>query len=123
VARTDFRVVEATLSSNKSMRVSHEIIYRSLFIQSRGVLKKELVQHLQSERLMRRFVHARAVESLMVRSSMPFPLAVLAFLCLPDGFLFMDSWHRHGKSTFMFGMIFSLSGLLMLVSMSLLKKR
>jgi hypothetical protein len=104
------------------MRVSHEIIYRSLFIQSRGVLKKELVQHLRSERLMRRFVHARTVESLMVRSSMPFPLAVLAFLCLSDGFLFMDSWHRHGKSTFMFGMIFSLSGL-MLVAMFLLKKR
>jgi IS30 family transposase len=42
------------------MRVSHETIYRSLFIQARGVLKKELVQHLRSERLMRRSVHARA---------------------------------------------------------------
>jgi IS30 family transposase len=41
------------------MRVSHEIIYRSLFIQAGGVLKKELVQHLRSERLMRRSVHAR----------------------------------------------------------------
>src|SRR6202034_1117633 len=38
----------------------HETIYRSLFIQARGVLKKELVQHLRSERLMRRSVHARA---------------------------------------------------------------
>src|SRR6202162_4834731 len=28
--------------SNESMRVSHETIYRSLFIQARGVLKKEL---------------------------------------------------------------------------------
>src|ERR1700728_3130101 len=46
--------------SNESMRVSHETIYRSLFIQARGVLKKELVQHLRSERLMRRYVHARA---------------------------------------------------------------
>ena len=46
--------------SNESMRVSHETIYRSLFIQARGVLKKELVQHLRSERLMRRSVHARA---------------------------------------------------------------
>jgi IS30 family transposase len=45
---------------NESMRVSHETIYRSLFIQARGVLKKELVQHLRSERLMRRSVHARA---------------------------------------------------------------
>jgi IS30 family transposase len=47
-------------SSNESMRMSHETIYRSLFIQARGVLKKELVQHLRSERLMRRSVHARA---------------------------------------------------------------
>ena len=46
--------------SNESMRVSHETIYRSLFIQARGVLKKELVQHLRAERLMRRSVHARA---------------------------------------------------------------
>ena len=46
--------------TNESMRVSHETIYRSLFIQARGVLKKELVQHLRSERLMRRSVHARA---------------------------------------------------------------
>jgi IS30 family transposase len=46
--------------NNESMRVSHETIYRSLFIQARGVLKKELVQHLRSQRLMRRSVHARA---------------------------------------------------------------
>ena len=39
---------------NESMRVSHETIYRSLFIQARGVLKKELVQHLRSKRLIRR---------------------------------------------------------------------
>ena len=32
------------------MRVSHETIYRSLFIQARGVLKKELIQHLRSQR-------------------------------------------------------------------------
>jgi chromosome segregation and condensation protein ScpB len=40
--------------------VSHETIYRSLFIQARGVLKKELVQHLRSKRLIRRSRHARA---------------------------------------------------------------
>jgi IS30 family transposase len=33
--------------NDKSMRVSHETIYRSLFIQARGVLKKELIQHLR----------------------------------------------------------------------------
>jgi len=46
--------------SNESMRVSHETIYRSLFIQARGVLKKELIQHLRSKRLIRRSRHSRA---------------------------------------------------------------
>jgi IS30 family transposase len=46
--------------SNESMRVSHETIYRSLFIQARGVLKKELMQHLRSKRSIRRSVHSRA---------------------------------------------------------------
>jgi IS30 family transposase len=32
------------------MRVSHETIYRSLFIQARGVLKKELLGQLRSKR-------------------------------------------------------------------------
>src|SRR5579859_801501 len=41
-----------------SMRVSHETIYRSLFIQARGVLKKELLDHLRSKRRMRRWRHA-----------------------------------------------------------------
>ncbi len=34
--------------------MSHETIYRSLFVQARGVLKKELVQHLRSKRTIRR---------------------------------------------------------------------
>jgi IS30 family transposase len=41
-----------------SMRVSHEAIYRSLFIQARGALKKELMEHLRSKRRMRRSRHA-----------------------------------------------------------------
>ncbi len=40
-------------------QVSHETIYRSLFVQARGVLKKELVQYLRSRRTMRRSKHAR----------------------------------------------------------------
>jgi IS30 family transposase len=36
-----------------SMQISHEAIYRSLFIQSRGVLKKELMAHLRTQRQMR----------------------------------------------------------------------
>jgi len=39
------------------MRVSHETIYKSLFIQSRGVLAKELQKHLRSGRAIRRSVH------------------------------------------------------------------
>jgi len=43
---------------DESMRVSHETIYRSLFIHARGVLKKELLDHLRSKRRMRRSRHA-----------------------------------------------------------------
>jgi IS30 family transposase len=38
----------------ESCRVSHETIYRSLFVQARGVLKKELLGHLRSKRTIRR---------------------------------------------------------------------
>jgi len=38
----------------ESLQVSHETIYRSLFIQARGVLKKELMAHLRTHRKMRR---------------------------------------------------------------------
>ena len=43
---------------DESHQVSHETIYRSLFIQARGVLKKELQQHLRSQRAIRRSRHA-----------------------------------------------------------------
>jgi IS30 family transposase len=43
---------------DQSMRVSHETIYRSLFIQARGVLKQELVKHLRSQRRIRRSRHS-----------------------------------------------------------------
>jgi IS30 family transposase len=45
---------------DESLRVSHETIYRSLFIQARGVLKKELLAQLRSQRRMRRSRHASA---------------------------------------------------------------
>src|SRR2546427_11988746 len=44
---------------DEGMRVSHETIYRSLFIQARGVLKKELLDHLRTKRRMRRSQHSR----------------------------------------------------------------
>ena len=39
--------------NDKRMRISHETIYRSLFVQARGVLKKELQKHLRTRRKMR----------------------------------------------------------------------
>ena len=41
-----------------TMQVSHETIYRSLFIQTRGVLRQELLKHLRSRRTMRRSRHS-----------------------------------------------------------------
>jgi IS30 family transposase len=44
--------------NDESYHVSHETIYKSLFIQARGVLKKELLACLRSRRVMRRSRHA-----------------------------------------------------------------
>ena len=38
--------------ADQGMQISHETIYRSLFIQTRGVLKKELIAHLRTARQM-----------------------------------------------------------------------
>jgi IS30 family transposase len=40
--------------NDEPMRVSHETIYKSLFVQARGVLRKELIARLRTRRLMRR---------------------------------------------------------------------
>jgi IS30 family transposase len=42
---------------DENRRVSHETIYKTLFIQARGALKKELLQHLRRSRGMRRSRH------------------------------------------------------------------
>jgi len=54
---------------NERMRVSHETIYRSLFIQARGVLKQELTRHLRTRRPMRR--PRRAGPSNELRGNIP----------------------------------------------------
>lgn len=46
-----------TYPCDESLHVSHETIYRSLFIQARGALKKELLEHLRRTRGMRRSRH------------------------------------------------------------------
>ncbi len=46
-----------TYPDDEHYQVSHETIYRTLFIQARGALKKELLQHLRRTRSMRRSRH------------------------------------------------------------------
>ena len=43
----------------EAMRVAHETIYRSLYVQARGALKKELVKYLRSQRQLRRSRYAK----------------------------------------------------------------
>lgn len=49
--------LKLTYPEDESYHVSHETIYRSLYIQARGALKKELLQHLRRTRAMRRSRH------------------------------------------------------------------
>lgn len=46
-----------TYPGDEAHHVSHETIYRSLFIQARGALKRELLEHLRRTRGMRRSRH------------------------------------------------------------------
>ena len=46
--------LKSTYPEDESYQVSHETIYRTLFIQARGALKKELLQYLRRTRVMRR---------------------------------------------------------------------
>jgi len=49
--------LKRTFPDDETYQVSHETIYRTLFIQARGALKKELLQHLRRTRAMRRSRH------------------------------------------------------------------
>jgi transposase, IS30 family len=50
--------LKRTYPEQENHQVSHETIYKTLFIQARGALKKELQQHLRSQRAIRRSRHA-----------------------------------------------------------------
>jgi len=50
--------LKRTYPQDPAMQVSHETIYRSLFVQSRGVLKQELLRHLRRRKTRRRSRHA-----------------------------------------------------------------
>ncbi|MFT5896461.1 MAG: IS30 family transposase [bacterium] len=49
--------LKRTYPDDERFQVSHETIYRSLYIKARGALKKELTQHLRRTRVMRRSHH------------------------------------------------------------------
>ena len=46
--------LKVTYPDNQQMQVSHESIYRTLFVQSRGALRKELTAYLRTGRVIRR---------------------------------------------------------------------
>jgi IS30 family transposase len=52
--------LKKTYPDDQGMRVSHETIYRSLFVQARGVLKQELIKHLRRRQTVRRSRKASA---------------------------------------------------------------
>jgi IS30 family transposase len=49
--------LKRTYPDDENYQVSHETIYRSLYVQARGALRKELLQHLRRTRAMRRSRH------------------------------------------------------------------
>jgi len=49
--------LKRTYPGNEAYQVSHETIYKSLYIQARGALKKELLKYLRRTRVMRRSRH------------------------------------------------------------------
>ena len=91
---------------DESMRVSHETIYRSLFIQARGALKKELLDHLRSKRRIRRSQHSgifkdrrgQIPEAISIRESprkwrtVPFRVTGRAISCAAQGTVTSRPW-------------------------------
>jgi IS30 family transposase len=67
--------LKRTYPNDETYQVSHETIYRSLFIQARGALKKELMEHLRRTRGMRRSrhhtqktgIHGRITDAVSIR--------------------------------------------------------
>ena len=49
--------LKLTYPRNENLRVSHETIYKSLFIQTRGLFKKEMRKHLRTKRKLRHSKH------------------------------------------------------------------
>jgi IS30 family transposase len=49
--------LKSTYPEDETRRVSHETLYKSIFVQTRGVLKKELQKHLRTQRAFRQSRH------------------------------------------------------------------
>ncbi len=49
--------LKQTYPESSALRISHETLYKTLFIQSRGALKKELIRELRTQRVMRQSKH------------------------------------------------------------------
>ena len=62
--------LKRTYPNDETYQVSHETIYRTLFIQARGALKKELLQHLRRTRRMRRSPGIEAKKWLITNASL-----------------------------------------------------
>ncbi len=58
---------------DEPMRVSHETIYKSLFVQARGVLRRELISRLRTRRLMRRGKTSTTRDNRAGKSLTPYP--------------------------------------------------
>ena len=52
--------LRSTHPEDEAFWVSHETIYRTLYVQTRGALKKELIEHLRTHRPIRRSRHSTA---------------------------------------------------------------
>jgi len=52
--------LKKTYPEDENYQVSHEIIYRSLYVQARGALKKELIKHLRTRRSIRQSRHGNS---------------------------------------------------------------
>lgn len=81
--------LKRTYPEDTSCHVSHETLYRSLYIQARGALKKELLVHLRRTRAMRRSRHhtqkmdnhGRIIDAVSISER---PAAVNALVIVPE---------------------------------------
>ena len=92
--------LKRTYADDVSMQVSHETIYKTLFIQARGALKKELQQYLRKTRALRRSRHKTLKDEGLARSptqyrSVSVPLRWKTEPCQATGGCFCGNYFGH----------------------------